>query len=619
MVDSAQLLVVDLSARTYRVESLDEKFLQLYLGGRGLGARLLARYLTGGTDALGESNVLLFSAGALQGTSSPFSSRTVLTTKSPLTGGYLFSVAGGMLGHQLKRCGYWALAILGASQRPVLVRVRDHEVDFVEAAALWGLPVTEALQQVAVAHVARDPGVAVIGPAGENLVRYAAVMTELPRKRSFGRGGAGAVMGAKKLKAVVVAGSGEPPIADREQYRSARRAAARAVASGQHWRTQRRAYGTATSMANLQAKGMLPSRNWQRGSFEGFENICPTSFGGKWNSESHPCAPFCPAPCAKTYHIDSGEYGGVSSEGPDYETIYALGANCGIDRFDAVVKLDRVCDELGLDTISAGGTMAFLMECFERGLLTPGGTGGLELEFGDHRAVEVALGMTATRTGFGDVMAEGIMRCAAFVGQGSEDFAMHSRGLDFGGWGCRAAYGQALQYAISPRGGCHHDLGLPAKVEWNSDDAIEVEGKGDFVRGTAIRRIALDSAIQCSFSEMYFGLDLVAELLAAVTGQQLQPHDLESLGERVLNLERLLNVREGFDRTWDRLPRRLLEEPLPDGPRSGSTVPLEALKDDFYRAVGWDVNTGVPTAETLVRVGLDEEMVKDWSSLLGPR
>jgi aldehyde:ferredoxin oxidoreductase len=281
--------------------------------------------------------------------------------------------------------------------------------------------------------------------------------------------------------------------------------------------------------------------------------------------------------------------------------------------------MDHLCDEMGIDTITSGITLSFIMECFERGLLNESDTGGLRLTFGDHKGALEALKQIAMRNGFGDLMAEGVRRCASHIGQGSEEFAMHAQGLELGGWGCRAAYGQALQFALSPRGGCHHDLGLPAKMEWGSPEATLVEGKGKLVIECASKRIVRDSAIQCAFAGLYFDLDLVAELLEAITGQPSDAPELTRAGERILNLERLLNVREGVNRSADRLPKRLLAEPLPDGPRKGSTVPLERLKDDFYGAAGWDQAAGFPTLETLHRLGMKKDVEQVFTSLSLPR
>ena len=536
----------------------------------------------------------------------------MLTTKSPLTGIYLMTISSGTLGHELVRSGYRALVVTGQADRPVYLSVRDNGVELVECPQHWELP-TGAAQRLIAAEVGGDPAVAVIGPAGVHGVLYANVITGGERMRAFGRGGAGAVMGSKGLKAVAVQGSGRPAVADPEALRAAARAVGGAVKERPDWAARRRRVGTTTAMENLQKYGMLPTRNWQRGSTDAFQGMAPVTFTGQeaWQGETLPCAPLCPAPCARGYRIVSGEYAGRGGEGPDYETIYALGINCGLDRFDAVVAADRVCDELGMDTISAGVVLGFVMECRQRGLISADDLDGVDLHFGDHAGMLALLPRIGLRQGCGEWLADGVRRIAARVGGGSEDFAMHAKGLELGGWGCRGANGQALQYAVGSRGGCHHDLGIPAKLEWGSPQALAVEGKGRLVLGTAADRIAHDSAVICSFSDQYADLDRLAAMYAAVWGQPVTSDDLLLAGERILNLERLLNVREGVDRQADQLPARLLREPLPDGPRAGATVPLEELKTEFYGAAGWDIATGIPLPETLDRLGIDAE-VRSW-------
>jgi aldehyde:ferredoxin oxidoreductase len=414
-------------------------------------------------------------------------------------------------------------------------------------------------------------------------------------------------MGSKLLKGIAIQGRSPVQAVDDGHFREARRSVNRAIASRRDWAQRRRAEGTTTSMEILQDYGMLPTRNWQQGSFEGFSRLAPGAHQPDvpWRGESAACAASCPAPCARRYEVTDGLYAGAESTGPDYETLYAFGSNCGIDRFDSIVAADRLCDELGLDTISAGVTIGFIMECAARGLL-PGDMALLGPSFGDHQAVVALLPQLAHRQGLGEWLAEGAQRCSEMLGQGTEVFAMHAKGLELGGWGCRGTYGQALQYALGSRGGCHHDLGLPAKSEYALPESTTVEGKGDLVLHTGAERIALDSAIICSFACQYIDLETVADLLAAVTGHPFDAALLETIGERVLNVERLLNVREGIDREADRLPGRLQHDPLPDGPRRGAIVPLEPLKTDFYGAAGWDETTGIPTPATLERLGLSD-------------
>lgn len=610
-------LVVDLSTRRPRVEPLPADAGRRYLGGRGLGAYLLARFLPAAIDPLAADNPLIFSAGPLQGTSSPFSSKTVLTTKSPLTGIYLMSISSGTLGHELVRSGYRALVVTGKADRPCYLSVRDDRVDVVECQEAWDLPTPAAQRRIA-AEVGSDAAVAVIGPAGVHGVLFANVITGGDRLRSFGRGGAGAVMGSKGLKGVAVHGSRPAVVADPDGLRAAARALGRVVRDRPDWVEKRRRLGTTTAMENLQKYGMLPTRNWQRGSSDHFEGMAPVTFtGGEvWQGETLPCAPLCPAPCARGYRIVSGEYAGRGGEGPDYETIYALGTNCGLDRFDAVIAADRICDELGMDTISAGGVLAFAMECRQRGLLSPADLDGVDLQFGDHAGMMDLLQRIGARQGCGEWLSEGVRRIAERVGHNAEDFAMHAKGLELGGWGCRGANGQALQYAVGSRGGCHHDLGIPAKLEWGDPNGAGVQGKGRLVLGTAADRLAHDSAIICSFSDQFADLGNLAQMYAAVWGEPVTADDLLLAGERILNLERLINVREGVNRAADQLPARLLKEPLPDGLRAGATVPLEELKTEFYDAAGWDVITGIPLPSTLDRLGVDAE-VRSWLDVGG--
>jgi aldehyde:ferredoxin oxidoreductase len=619
MKKADRILIVNLTDQSYHEASLPEEVSYRYLGGRGLGAYLLAEYLPPGTAPYDEATPLIFVVGPLQGTRAPFSSKVVLTTKSPLTDIYLFSIASGNLGHALARCGYRALVITGCSATPCYLWIGDHGVEFRSASHLWGVSTSEAQSMIVQEVSCPEASTATIGPAGEKQVRFANVITGGPKMRAFGRGGAGAVMGSKRLKGLAIRGNHPMIVSDVQTFREATRIIGRAVAARPDWVQRRRREGTTTSMEILQEYGMLPTRNWQRGSFERFERLAPLAHRGDepWHGESVPCAPLCPAPCARRYRVVGGEYADMVSEGPDYETIYALGTNCGIDRFDALVAADKFCDEMGMDTISAGVVLSFAMECYERKLISDAELDGVELNFGNHRELLIILQRIANRNGFGNLLAEGVRRCAEAIGQGSEAFAMHAKGLELGGWGCRAAYGQSLQYALGSRGGCHHDLGIPAKVEYATPDAITIAGKGHLVLHTASGRIARDSAIICSFSSQYVDLEPVAMLLSGIWGVNVSSETLMLAGERILNMERLLNVREGINRGADQLPARLLQELLPDGPRQGSTVPLEALKTEFYATAGWDIDTGVPLPATLERLGIGPEAHRLLGSVTG--
>ncbi|MBI4291507.1 MAG: aldehyde ferredoxin oxidoreductase C-terminal domain-containing protein, partial [Betaproteobacteria bacterium] len=263
------------------------------------------------------------------------------------------------------------------------------------------------------------------------------------------------------------------------------------------------------------------------------------------------------------------------------------------------------CDLMGLDTMSAGMTIGWATECCERGILSKKDTDGIDMKYGNHQMLLELVHKIAYRQGIGDLLAEGSKRAAAKVGQGSEAWAMTSKGMEFGGYECRGSWGQAIQYAFSHRGGCHHDLGLPARNELGTPDATKIEGRGEAVKTAASRRIIFDSSVTCTFPIDILGLESSSALLSAVTGENLDVPKLYEIGERTMNMERLFISKAGFGRADDRLPSRLLDEPLPDGPNRGKVVPLEALKDEFYRTCGWDPKTGVPRTETLQRLGID--------------
>ena len=598
-------LRVDLSKRESGEFALDEEAIRGFLGGRGLGVRLLWDEVPPGADPLGPENALIFVTGPLQGTSAFFGSRCFVTGKSPLTGMLLSSNAGGRFAAGLKRCGYWALIVTGRADTPTFLQIRDHTVEFRDATPMWGMQTTDAQAFMREETGDREASTLVIGPAGERQVKIACIVTEGERRRTFARGGPGAVMGAKNLKGIVIRGTGEVEVADRAGLRKAQSTIAAAVRAHPEWARRRSLYGTLADVVTLNTLGLLPTRNWRTGVFEGADKLCSVNVRPQWIVADRTCGPYCPTPCSKVALVREGDYAGITTEGPEYECVYALGSNCGTDRFDAVAAAERLCDELGLDAMSAGCTVAFAMECFERGILTPAETDGLQLTFGNPAAIAEMIRKMAYRQGVGALFADGSRVASQRLGQGSDEFAMHAKGMEFGGYECRGSFGQALQFAISNRGGCHHDLGLPARVESLDGTGTQVEGKGDLVKRTGITRALFDSAIMCTFSRTVVEWEPIALAVSSVLGWKVTPDDLKLIGDRVLNLERAYNGREGARREDDRLPARLLKEPLPDGPHQGSVVPLERLKDDFYRAFGWDLKTGLPTRETLSRLGLD--------------
>lgn len=600
-----ELLNVDLTKRTYGRETIGEKILDQYLGGRGLGAYLLYKNVPKGIDPLSPENVLIFGGGPVQGTTTYYSSRAVVNTKSPLTGVYLYAVASGRLGHDIKKAGYTSMMIKGRSSEPVYLIIHDDKVEFRSAKPFWGLKTVDSQEALL-----KDAGISKascvsIGPAGEKLHRMACIVTEDEKIRTFGRGGAGAVMGSKNLKGIVLSGSREIPVYDQAIFDQAKAAIRENVKNKPKWVEDRKRYGTGGDISSLNELGILPTRNWQTGMFGGIKGIDLVQLEQIWPRKNVPCGPYCINPCAHMVEIDRGPWKGAKTEGPEYETIYAFGSNCGVDQFDAIVAAGQICDEYGIDTMSCGVTVAFAMECYEKGLIGKKETGGLDLKFGNAEAMVKAAESMAKREGLGLLFGDGVRKASEKI-PGSVGFAMHCKGLEFGGYEVRGLWGQGLQMALSSRGGCHHAYGLPARDPDDIKNGTQVEGKGNLLKKVAIGRILFDSTILCTFTGAVVDHEIVSKLIHAITGKDLGVEALRKIGFRILTLEHMFNVREGLGRKDDYLPKRLTEDPLPDGPRKGNVVPMDALLDEGYQALGWDKSTGIPLKKTLEDLDLIE-------------
>jgi len=602
-MEERKILKVDLSKRSCEIEELPDSVLRKYIGGRGLGAYLLSREVSRGIDPLGAENHLIFAAGPGNGTGLSFCNKSAVITKSPLTGIYLYTISSGMFCHQLRKAGFWAVDISGVADTPVYLNIQNEKVEFCDAESLWGMETGKA-QEVMIGGLSRNKAATVaIGPAGERMLVYAAIMADGSTYRAFGRGGSGAVMGSKRLKGIVVAGDRVVAPVDKEGFNAVKRLIKDNIKANSKWVAMRRRYGTGGDNIQMSELGMVPTRNWQGGQFEGIEGICPATTAEEWPRDDIACAPFCPAPCSHYIEIRKGTYLGAHCDGPEYETMYSFGSACGIDKFDAVVAANQICDENGLDTMSVGLTMSFAMECFEKGLITLKDTGGIELRFGNDEAMIAMLKKIVSGEDFGRRLALGARRLSQEI-PGSEAFAMHAKGMELGGYECRGLTGQALQFAVSPVGGSHHAFGLPARKEAFDGTRMDVEGKGEYVKNMAIGRIIRDSVIMCSFPGMIVTDAMLPDIVSCLFGESWTADDIKQAGVRIMCEERLFNMREGLTREDDTLPSRLLNEPKPDGPTRGAVVPLEELKDDFYRAMGWDLASGNPPDSLLDELGI---------------
>ncbi len=597
-----RILDVDLARSTSRAIPLEAEEAFRFLGGRGLAAHLLFEHLRPGADPLGPENILIFASGPLNGTLVPGSNRIVVTAKSPLTECYAASVAGRDFAAILKYAGCDALILRGQAPEPCYLLVADGEVSLRPAGHLWGALTAPAIERLR--REVNDPAATVgcIGPAGERLVRYAAVIVD---GHAAGRCGLGAVMGAKRVKAVVASGRRGVRVADPPAFLALCREMYPKVMQNPATRNFSET-GTAGVVEKVSFFGVLPTRNFRQGTFEHVMGIEGDTFIDQYKVRDQACLG-CPVACVKVSRVRRGEYAGSWSEGPEYETLYALGSTCGNGDLPSIIHADHLCDQLGLDTMSAGGSIAFTMECAERGLLSRADLDGLDLSFGNHRAMIEAIRKIAYREGVGDLLAEGSRRMAQRIGRGSETFAMQVKGLELGGYDPRGLQGEGLSMATSERGGCHHFGGYLVYAETSGQaDNRATAGKAALTRQARMRTIVNDSITHCSFlvRSAALGMDALARALTLATGLDFAPQHLETMALRVMTLERCLNLREGLTRADDTLPRRMLEEPLPDGPNKGEVNLLHEMLEEFYAACGWDPATGVPTRATLEGLGL---------------
>jgi aldehyde:ferredoxin oxidoreductase len=589
-----RILRVNLTTGDITTTPLPADMMPLLLGGKGLGAWLLYTEQAPGTDPLSPDNMLIFHNGPLTGTTAPTAGRFGVTTRSPATGTYFDAYCGGYWGQMLKYAGYDALVVTGAAESPVMLMIDDDSVAIRPADDLWGTTISEATEQVW-ELLGRDWQSLVIGPPGEQQRNVAGIFNE---SRALARGGVGAVMGSKLLKTIAVRGSKTVHVHDKERYERALQLAFRAVRMSSKTTLLTRE-GTANILEIVDVMGGLPTRNFQRGRFEHAEDVSGYAFRQHHWKKDYACFA-CPIGCGKwTEPLDDG----IVIEGPEYETIYAMGPNCAIGSRETIIRLNWWCDEYGMDTISAGGVLGFVMELFEKGFVTAADLDGIEPRWGDGEAALALLEKMAKVEGCGEWLAQGV---AAISGRYPESraFAMHAKGLEMPAYHPNAAKGTALAYAISERGACHLRGAPLGELFAGSADPLTIEGKPQLFRDNQADTAAWDSACLCLFPGYGMTLKELWQLVEAATGFDFpRAVDLQRLGERISTLARLFNVREGFTRPQDTLPDRNLKQPMTSGPAEGHIVELEPMLDEYYRIMGWDAN-GVPTPERLRELGL---------------
>jgi aldehyde:ferredoxin oxidoreductase len=588
-----KILHVDLSSGQFRQEELPgEAVMRLLLGGKGLGTYLLLHEQPAGVDALSPENRLILNVGPLTGTTAPTAGRLGSTTKSPATGTYSDAYCGGFFGETLKYAGYDAVVLSGAAHEPVTLVIDDDQVELRPARSLWGTTISGAGEALKEAMGTGWQSL-VIGPPGEKRTNISSIFNET---RALARGGVGAVMGSKNLKAIVARGSGTVRVADRTHYERALQLATRAVRMSSAI-SRMKSDGTANILEFVNVVGALPTRNFQQGQFEGADQISGAAFREKSWKRDYACFG-CPIGCSKvTRPVD-----GKLLEGPEYETIYAVGSNCGIADQDAIIRMSWVCDEYGIDTISAGAIVAFVMEMYEKGVVSAAELDGIQPRWGDCAAALALIEKMARVEGCGEWLSEGVAKIALRYPQAT-GYAMHVKGLEMPAYHPNAAKGMALGYAVSERGACHL-RGAPLSEVLGGADPLAIEGKARLFRDHQAESALWNSSVLCCFPGFGMSLKELWQLVNAVTGfGYADVREFELVGERISTLARMFNAREGLSRLQDTLPERNLRQPMPSGPAHGQVVELEPMLDEYYALVGWDAN-GIPTPQRLNELGL---------------
>ena len=610
---TGKLLRVNLTEGKVSVEALNLEWARKYIGCQGLGVRYLYDELIPGSDPLGPESKIILLTGPLTGTIAPCSPKYTLIFKSPLTNILYDSTAGGYFGPELKFAGYDGIIVEGKSPKPVYLLIRDNRVEILDATRIWGkdaFAATDMLKE----WWGEELRVVTIGPAGKNQVRFACALTEY--SRANGRGGGGAVLGSKNLKAIGVKGSGSVSVADpKGLFEDSKRLMIESLVENPDqviftgWKGGE---GTIGIMDWTNEYGCLPTRNFRSGAFEGKEKIDGRAVKRITNKEKACFS--CPMGCSHHIRLEEGPYKGVEIGSLEYESVALLGSNCGIDDLFAIIKLDEICNKYGMDTIAAGNVIAWAMDCYERGLLTKEETDGLSLNFSNKESAILLLEKISRREGIGDLLAEGVARASKKLGKGSEEFAMHVKGLEIPAYDPRVAIGMGLAYAISPPGATHTRAfpisGALFGGWWVGADPVKLDPR----RPENFAQVCIQQnhwqAYRFSTGHCDFGLLEppwgLPQLLRDSTGWP-EIADWQKIGERIINTYRMFSVREGITRKDDTLPPTFFKNPIL-GPAEGAVISMEDFEfmlNDYYKLRGWD-SEGRPTREKLRELDIED-------------
>ncbi|WAC05604.1 MAG: aldehyde ferredoxin oxidoreductase family protein [Methanoregula sp.] len=584
------ILSVDLTHRSTSVQRLPEEWKRRYIGGRGVGVRIVLDLVDPLIDPLSDKNILVFAAGLLTGSKMPMGSRYDVVTKSPLTGTLSTANSGGFFGTEMKRAGFDVVVIGGKSNTPVYLWINDGTAEIRDASALWGK--TTGDTTTGIQGMLGDPAVRVacIGPAGEHQCLIAAIINE--RSRAAARGGTGAVMGSKLLKAIAVKGTGAVMAADPARFAGVVTSMRERLKTGGLTSGGLNKYGTAALLQLINQHNLLPVNNHQQNSFADSDKVSGEELARSFLKNKKGCYS-CPVACGRECEID-GQLGG----GPEYETIWAFGPDCGVSDLRAIIRANNLCNDYGLDTISTGVTIACAMELSEKGYLP------YTVRYGDKDAIVNLVRMIAYRAGIGDELADGSFRFAARYGH--PELSMSAKKLEVPAYDPRGLQGQGLEYATSVRGACHvygnmlypELLGVPVKL-----DPFVTQGKAHWTKTMQDLAAAVDASGMCLFGGRAIGAAEYAAMVSALTGWTMDEREFLQVGERIWNLQKIFNLKAGFGRDDDTLPQRMLSEPLKDGAPKGQVWHRDALLSEYYAERGWD-EQGWPTKEKLTELGI---------------
>jgi aldehyde:ferredoxin oxidoreductase len=593
-----KLLEVDLSSNKTMTVETDLDTAKNFIGGKGYGAKLIWDRVPENIKPLDPENLLIFMLGPLTGTLAQSSARFAVVTKSPLTGIFTDGHVGGYWGPKLKFSGYDGIVISGKAEKPVYLYITEDKCEIKDAKDLWGKTVFEVDDILKKKYPGSSVGT--IGPAGENLVNFACISFD--KGRQAGRCGPGAVMGSKNLKAVVVKkGKKRPTYADEDKFKGLTKDLFRMLKSHPS-KHKRHILGTLVCIWEGIDGGTLPIKNYSGVEFPKIENLVPEKLWeqGIWQGTTTCFA--CPIACTKVSKLKRWEYKDKKYEAPEYEIAALMGGNLLLDSYEYVTYGHILCNDLGLDAISAGNCVGFAMECYEKGLIKS----DFEIKFGDGDVLIKLIKQMANREGLGDLLANGVRSAAEEIGQDSGRFAIHVKGLELPGVDPRASYGMALAFATADRGACHQRVWTPRAELYGKLKRFSTEGRAEFVRYNQDERAAYFSLDLCDF--MPFSEKNNTDLLNYATGYNFTPDEYVHTGERIWNLTRLISIREGLSRKDDTLPARLLEEPLPAGAAKGHLVnkeELDIMLDEYYKLRGWD-KKGIPTEKKLEELELSD-------------